>query len=898
MPLLAPHRRSVGIAGVAAVVLAIVLFSLLGWTVEWLWMRELGYAQVFWRVRLIQIGMFAAAALVVGVYLAVNMRQLRDAVRSAEITGATQPIDPNAWSVLTAGGWLGPAIVTVLAATFFAAAWDGLLRALFAHDFGQTDPVFGRDIGFYVFRLPILDTVQNLATVVIGATTLVHLMIHHSLGHLRAFPTLPPAARRRILRGIAFNGAAFALAWSWGYHLDRFNLLFGSNGAVHGPGYTDVTVILPTLSVMTGAGLALAAALVLSAVRDRWTWGVLGVGAYAVLVALGLYLVPAAFQQFVVKPNELQRETPFLARNIAFTRFGYALDRVEEREYPAVTGLGLDEIRTNDDTLSNVRLWDWRPLLQTLRQIQEIRLYYEFREVDVDRYVLDGRVRQVLLSARELADRLPERADTWVNRTLQYTHGYGLAMALASHEDEAGVPTLIVKDLPPVARGGITIGNPAIYFGEHMDGHRIVNSGIEEFDHPRGDANVYARYHGRGGVALSSIWRRLLFAWNRLDLNILISSYVTPESRIQLWRGVRDRTRRIAPFLHLDDDPYLVVADGRLVWILDAYTDSAMLPYSEPVVGAVNYMRNSVKAVVDAYEGSVDFYAVDPDEPILSSYAAAMPGMFKPLDAMPDAIRRHLRYPRDIFAAQVRAYTRYHMTIPQVFYNNEDLWTAAREKYGGKLAPMIPYYILMRLPDEDRLQFLLMIPLTPEGKENMIGWIAARGDEPGYGDIVVYKFPKERLIYGPLQIEALIDQDTLISRQISLWDQRGSKVIRGNLLVIPIRHGILYIEPVYLIAEVNDVPQLKRVIVAHDGRVAMAPTLDAALSELFDETPASAAAGASRMDHDLVAKLRDAARRAEDALRAGDWPGFGRAMGALKTLLDAPGGLPEDGGRH
>ena len=531
---------------------------------------------------------------------------------------------------------------------------------------------------------------------------------------------------------------------------------------------------------------------------------------------------------------------------------------------------------------------DWRPLLQTYRQLQEIRLYYRFHAVDVDRYVLPGGVRQVLLSARELAPDLPDKAETWVNHQLQYTHGYGIAMSLATHENPQGVPTLVVKNLPPEADRGLKIERAAIYYGEDMPGYRMVNTGIKELDYPRGDANVYTSYAGRGGVQLNSFWRRLLFAWNRFDINIVISSYVTPQSRIQLWRDVEERVHRIAPFLDLDGDPYLVIHDGRLVWIQDAYTVSGNFPYSEPHQAGVNYIRNSVKVVVDAYQGSVDFYTMDSGDPILAAYAEAFPGLFKPLHAMAPGLKAHLRYPRDLFGAQVRKYRRYHMRIPQVFYNNEDLWTLAREKYGGKLAPMKPYYILMRLPGEERLEFLLMSPLTPENRDNMIAWMAARSDFPGYGDLIVYKFPKERLIYGPLQIEALVDQDTLISRQLSLWDQRGSRVIRGNLIAIPLNHSLLYVEPVYLIAESNDVPQLKRVIVAHGDRVAMERSLDEALRVVLGgaaAVPAQAGSGGSE-DGTILSGTRELFERAQRALEEGDWAGFGAAMGELKEFLD------------
>jgi hypothetical protein len=534
--------------------------------------------------------------------------------------------------------------------------------------------------------------------------------------------------------------------------------------------------------------------------------------------------------------------------------------------------------------------------------MQEIRLYYRFYDIDVDRYKLDSGVRQVMVSARELSERLPAKAETWLNRYLQFTHGYGVAMSLAAHENENGTPTLIAKDLPPVTTNGLKIDEPSIYYGEMNTGYRIVNTKIKELSYPKGDANVYVSYAGRGGIGLSSYWRRMLFAWNQFDVNILLSSYITDDSRIQIWRAVSERVSRVAPFLKFDRDPYIVMSDGRLYWIQDAYTISESYPYSEPFRRQFNYIRNPVKIVVDAFHGSVNLYTVDDKDPVLKVYQAAFPDMFKPLSAMSADLKSHLRYPPDMFAAQVEAYGKYHMKVPQVFYNNEDLWTLSREKYGGESVPMQPYFILMRLPNEDKLQFLLMTPLTPVDKDNMIGWMAGRSDFPGYGQLVVYKLPKDRLIYGPLQIEALIDQDPVISRQLALWDQRGSKVIRGNLIVVPINHSLLYVEPVYLVAEINDLPQLQRVIVAYGTKIVMEPTLQRALDVIFGTAPPSAVSldtpagvASAQVRKDTLQKVRMPYERAQKALQEGDWRAFGAAMEQLKRLIDpsnAPSGDP------
>ena len=539
----------------------------------------------------------------------------------------------------------------------------------------------------------------------------------------------------------------------------------------------------------------------------------------------------------------------------------------------------------NRQTIDNIRVWDWRPLSETLRQLQQIRTYYKFGDVDVDRYDFGGTKRQVMLTARELSGTLPGKAETWLNRRLQYTHGYGLAMSLASEKTPEGSPVLMIKDVPPRSVDGHVVERPEIYYGENIPGYRLVATSVREFDYPKGDRNVYTRYEGRGGVPIDGFWRRLLFAWHQSDVNIAITSYVTAQSRLQFWRDVKERVQRIAPFLVLDRDPYLVLSQGRLYWIQDAYTVSSLFPYSEPYQGEFNYIRNSVKAVIDAYDGDVSFYAIDKDDPVLAVYRAALPTLFREFTDMPDDLRQHLRYPQDLFEAQVEMYSKFHMTVPQVFYNGEDLWAAPREKYGGRIINLKPYYVLIKLPGETELQFLLMTPLTPANRDNMIAWMAARSDLPGYGELLVYKMPKERLVLGPIQVEATIDQDTSISQQLSLWDQRGSRVIRGSLLVIPINQSFVYVEPVYLIAENSAIPQLKRVIVSDGEKLAMEPTLREALDAVFGldvKEPERPPAGAQ---DDTIGEAREALKTAEEALRVGDWALFGRAMEQLKTLL-------------
>lgn len=887
-------------AGVIAILFLLGRFS--GVIVDWLWFGELDASVLFSRVLLLKITLGLLAGLIAFVFLGSNFyiafkRALRNGlcIESGNGTSVIRVFPDDNMRIpsmlLRWGAWLFAAFASTLFIVYFTTQWDIVLRYIWSGSVGRTDPIYAKDIGFYLFKLPFLEVLQNsltsLAFLAFAAVVSLALLTGFIRRNGEGFA--PP--RHDTLGHLTLTFVLFLGGYAWGYALDRYELLYSSAGVVQGAGYTELHVVRIALWVMVAASVALGLMAIYSYRSDRPRLAVWGAATYFGIMIVALLAAPLLIQNLIVEPNELELETPFIEYEIAMTREAYGINALEERSYPALTDLTLKKVRANQQTLRNVRLWDWRPLLKTFRQLQEIRLYYQFYEVDIDRYQLDGEYRQVMLAARELAPQLPERADTWVNRTLQFTHGYGLVMSLASQEGGEGTPTFLLQDLPPQGSPGLDVTQPAIFYGENMPGYRIVNTGVQELDYPKGDDNVYTSYAGTGGIRLDNFWKKLLFAWDLGDINILLSGYLHPDSRLQLYRRVQERIGRLAPFLQLDSDPYLVLNEGRLYWIQDAYTTSERYPYSEPYHRGINYIRNSVKIVVDAYDGSVRFYVMQPDEPVLQVYRKAFPGIFRPLAEMPAGLRGHLRYPEDLFRIQVDKYNRYHMTVPQVFYNNEDLWTLPNEKYAGDPLAMDPYYILMRLPQEERLEFLLMLPLTPQNRDNMIAWVAARCDEPDYGRLLVYKLPKEKLILGPMQVEAMIDQDPVISRQLSLWDQRGSQVIRGNLLVIPLDHSFMYVEPVYLIAEGNNIPQLRRVIVAYGDRVAMEPTLKQAVAAVFGETLEDSSQTKALTEGAAGAPMGlDQARtrfdEAQKALQEGDWQGFGRAMGELQKLLN------------
>ncbi|CAN5127838.1 UPF0182 family protein [soil metagenome] len=878
------------------------------WIMEWLWLSELGYSQIFWMLRITQVILITVAFAVIGSYLVPNFRYLADQLRQISFTGTPlQGVNfdlnsPQQQKRIKQFFTLGALVITAMFAFGFYIRWDESLQFIWNVPYGETDPLFERDIGFYMFQLPFWELLQTSLLVLTFITTALLAIVYFFTGLLGMQPGRGFTASQPVLNHLKLNGALWLLMLSWGFYLDRYGLMFRSDGLVFGAGYTDVAIELPTLWILFAITFVLSLMILIS----RWVnFGkfIPGLAILGVLVfAGGKIVLPGLVQNFSVNPNELELETPYLENNIHMTRMAFGLDNVREVEYQADDTLTISDIRNNQDAVDNIRLWDPRLLIQTYKQLQEIRSYYEFYTVDNDRYTVDGQKTQMMLSAREIARTLPSQSDTWVNRHMQYTHGYGLAMSPVTETTRQGEPRLVIRDLPPVYDSpDLRVNNPAIYYGETSAGYYIVNTGVEELHYPAGDANVYTHYSGQGGIQFSSFFRKLLFAWELGDINILLSDYIHQESRLQIWRSVKERIQRITPFLRLDRDPYLVMSNGKLYWIQDAYTTSSHFPYSTTKRG-VNYIRNSVKIVIDAYEGTVDYFIVDEDDPILQVYDTIFPDLFQPLTNLPEGMEEHFRYPQDLFEIQMETFNRYHMTRPQVFYNQEDLWTRPNEKYGGRQVLMEPYYVLARLPDEEELEFMLISPLTPENRDNMIAWLAAKSDPGSYGELVAYKLPKDRLIYGPAQIEARIDQDPEISRQIALWDQRGSSVVRGNLMVIPIENSFLYVEPVFLLADGVDIPQLQRVIVAIGENIAMQPTIEGAMLELFGEIAGIAApplvqtvadaeltqeeiAIRQDLESEEMERLRSLWNDMRNALEEGDWARYGEVLAEMDELI-------------
>lgn len=910
-------RARLLLAGAALVLfLALVLAGAAsGLFLDALWFRQLG-AWVVFRTRLVaKLVCFAATfAPTFAVVAAVGLRAVR-LVRKAGVVRvvfrrtrdgqATLPelVAPLAGRLPWRGLVLAAAAVFgALAGIAQAASADTYLLWWYGGAFGTTDPVFGRDVGFFVFALPALQGITGAAAASVVFATIVAgtvFYLHGTLDLRRPDDLMAPP----VVGTASLLLALYLLTRAAGYWLGRYELLLEPYGAVFGAGYTVSTVKLPLQWLLVVASFAAAVLAGTNLAGHDWRRPVTAV---VIVLAAGMLasFLPDVFQRLRVRPDELRLERPYLEHNIAMTRRAYGLDRIVSRAFPSAQTLDADAIARNATTFENVRLWDPQPLLDAYRQLQLIRLYYDFHDVDVDRYDLAGGRRQVMLAAREInSDLLPENARTWVNQRLQFTHGFGAVMSPVTELEGEGLPSFFMQDIPPRSRVGLTLDEPRIYFGEKTDDYVIVNAAAEEFDYPKGDQNVSNSYAGADGLFLGSRLRRAIFAWHFGDLNLLISGNLRPESRILFRRSLAQRIGALAPFLRLDRDPYLVLANGRLVWMQDAYTTARTFPSAEPLRGlGINYIRNAVKITVDAYDGTVAFWAMDPDEPVLAAYARMFPGLFRPFSEMPAELRPHVRYPEDLFLVQTEMYRTYHMTNPDVFYNKEDLWSFPSEAAGGETrrAAADPYYVITKLPGQPGEEFILMQPMTPANRSNMVGWLAARNDLEHYGELLVYELPKERLVYGPQQIEARIDQDTVISQQLSLWNQMGSKVIRGNLLVIPVEDSVVYVEPLYLRSTQGQIPELKRVIVAYGDRLAMERTLDAALAAVF--RPGAAAPhpepvaapnepavipeqGTAAPSASAPEPAREHYQAALERLRAGDWEGFGREMDALGKAL-------------
>src|SRR6266481_4838748 len=907
----APRQSAVVKLIIAAVVVGILLI-LLGlasdFLVDWLWFSSIGYLQVFWTTIAAKAAVFFAIWTATAVILWLNgwialrfaRRQPAQSVTDFVLKAAGNVPPPDLltfmrdrlpWPRVIAGA---ACLVALLVAAIDAGNWNVFLQFLYRVPFGADDPLYNKDISFYLFVLPAYTIIKNwmlfalvLSALFAGMIYRVHGDIEYDIHHRSMSPTA-------IAHGSALLGFLFIVEAA-SYGLDRYLLLYGDNGVVVGASYTDVHVKLPMLWLMIGLSIVAAFA----------AWANVWIRTYRLPVAAVLLVVigtlvlsgvtPALFRQLYVKPSELQLEKPYIERNIALTRQAYNLDQIAAKPFAAEQKLTFKTLEANKATIENIRLWDWLPLSDTYAQLQEIRNYYKFHDLDVDRYWLDGSYQSVMLSARELRPALlPPNAQTWVNRHVLFTHGNGAVMSPVTRKSTEGLPFFYLRDIPPVADGGPHLHEPRIYYGEEPDSYVIVKGSTPEFDYPKGKDNVYAAYDGTGGVPIGAMVWRGLFAYYFNDPNLLLSNYITSDSRIMIRRNIQERVRTIAPFLRLDHDPYLVISNGRMFWMQDAYTTSSYFPSAQPAQDLdLNYIRNSVKIVVDAYHGTVDFYLMDAGDPVVLTYQRIFPSLFKPFSAMPADLQKHIRYPEDLFLIQARLYQTYHMEAADVFYNREDLWQFPRQPGGDGISMMTPYYIIMRLPGEPQAEFFLMLPMVPSRRDNMIAWLAARCDAPHYGKLIVYEFPKEKLVYGPFQIEARINQNTDISQQLTLWNQMGSRVIRGaNLLEIPIENSIVYVSPLYLRAEHGHLPELKRVIASYGKHVVMKETLAEALSVLFEAGTAPTAPSATT-GTPLAGPAADRARealhhynQAIERLKSGDWTGFGTELDAMRGLLE------------
>jgi uncharacterized membrane protein (UPF0182 family) len=903
--------RGVVVALIIAAIIVLICLILLrlaaDFLVDWLWFSAIGYFDVFWTTITVKAEVFLVVFMATAIIMWVNGSW---ASRFAQPPWTQQPDDfewkrvgtatlPDGqfmrhrlpWPLVIPGV---AGLLAVLVAWGEVNNWGVFLRFLYHVPYGATDPLYDKDIGFYLFSLPAYVLIKNWMLLTLFLSALFAGAIYWVQGGIDF-----DAQRRSMLPTVIAHGSVllgfFFAVKAWSYGLDRYLLLYGDNGVVIGASYTDIHVELPVLWLLIGFSIVAACA----------AWANVRVRTYRLPAAAGVLVfggslalssvVPGLFQRLFVKPNELEWEKPYIERNIALTQQAYNLHQIEAKPFPAEQDLTFKALEANKATIDNIRLWDWQPLLDTYAQLQAIRTYYKFHDVDVDRYWLDGAYRGVMLSAREMkSSLLSPNAQTWVNRHVLFTHGNGVVMSSVTRQSAEGLPFFYLRDIPPVAAGGPEIREPRIYYGEETDSYVIVRGSTPEFDYPKGTDNVYAAYDGTGGVLVGGIARRILLASYFNDVNLLFSSYITGESRVMIRRNVQERVSTIAPFLRLDQDPYLVISDGRLFWMQDAYTTSDYFPYAQSARGIdLNYIRNSVKVVVDAYNGAVDFYLMDSADPIAATYQRIFPGLFKPFAAMPRGLQQHIRYPEDLFLIQAQLYQAYHMKAVDVFYNREDLWQFPRQPGDVGTTTMAPYYIIMRLPGEPQAEFFLMLPMVPSRRDNMIAWLAARCDPPDYGKLIVYEFPKEKLVYGPFQIEARINQNTDISQQLTLWNQLGSRVIRGNLLVIPIENSILYVSPLYLRAIQGHLPELKRVIAAYGEHVVMKETLAEALSALFIAPGAAPAALSTATGTPLAGPAADQVRealnhynQAIERLKSGDWAGFGTELAAMRRLLE------------
>jgi uncharacterized membrane protein (UPF0182 family) len=895
---------------VIAVVVVIGVFAqnIANLLTDYAWFKELRMGHVFITMFSAQVGIAVISGVASFGIILVNLL-LAQKLAGPVVGGLRSPLMDyvEAYGIMPFVKYilpLGAMVIAFFFAAFAGQFWDSYLTCRGSVAFGSADPLLGKDISFYVFRLPFYRFVYNGITAILvlslAGSGIVY-FLRQNITFTGRWVKAVQAAKAHIL---ILTGLLVASLYVF-FQFRMFDMVNGGGHIINGAGYADIHFYLPFLKAMRFICLAAAGLIWVNIWTKTLKFAIAGILLVILMNIIGKS-ASGLVQRFVVLPNEVSKETPYINWSIKSTRAAFNLDKIEQKHFLPNEDLTKELVQKNDLTIKNIRLWDAAPLLTTFSQLQEIRTYYKFLDVDNDRYMINGKLRQVMFSPRELvAASLPSRI--WINEHLSYTHGYGLCMGPVNNVTAEGLPEFFIKNIPPESNTGIAVTRPEIYYGEADAGYCIVKTRSKEFDYPSGDENVYTTYEGNGGVTMGGLLKKLLFVVRFGELKILLSTDISSQSRILYFRKINERVKKAMPFLAYDADPYMVVAnDGRLVWFIDAYTTSTRYPYSAYVQGMGNYIRNSVKVTIDAYNGTVSYYISDPSDPIIRAYATIFPSVFRPLSEMPADLRNHIRYPQSLFAIQAKVYSLYHMTDPQVFYNKEDLWKIPESFSEGQTDQMTPYYTIMKLAEVGRQEeFILMVPFSPAKKENMIAWLAARCDEPNYGKLLVFDFPKQMLVYGPQQIESRINQDPDISKQITLWNQGGSRVIWGSLLVIPVEQSLLYVQPLYIAAENGGVPELKRVIVSYANNIAMEETLQRSLDVIFGvarqnagaETPAvSPLPGAAPIILDRQGEIKrlisDANRqfeKAQDELAKKNWAGYGAAMNEVQRLLKEMG---------
>ncbi len=887
------------------VVFFIFLSKIVTLFTDYWWFDALGFKTIFLISLQTKIALFFAAAIIFFLFLMLNIWI------ASKFHNPKMNILPMKIKVLVA------LILSVVVGAATSTKWFVLLQYLKQTPFNLADPIFMKDVAFYVFSLPFMLAVWKFAmTTLIITTILVALDYFQSM--IATVFTKPkvnfdPTAKvqtqaydfkgffsklkRKALVHITILASFVFILLASKHYLTQFSIMYSEQGIVVGAGYTDVVVFLPIIKLL----MIFAAIIVVlfyvwlffiskePKLRKRHIVGTIVV-LYLIFAVFGPTVIPGIVQTLRVSPNELNLEKPYIENNIKFTKIAYGLDGVQEKDFSAAKKVTAELLENASETLDNVRLLDWRPLKQTYKQTQEIRLYYDLSGIDIDRYTIGDKYTQVMLAPREMDQRdITANAQTWVNLHEVYTHGFGAVVSPVNEVTKEGLPNFLVKNIPPVSEyPELEITQPRVYYGEKDNNYVVANTKTEEFDYPQGTTNQYVHYDGKGGVKLDSFFKKLMMALKFKDIKLLLSSDIEPESKIMFSRQVQKRIKKITPFLELDEDPYLVIVDGRMKWIQDAYTVTGNYPYSHKF-GRINYIRNAVKIVVDAYDGNVIYYIADMDDPLVYTYAKIFPKQFRLLEDMPAGLKEHIRYPEDLFKVQSNIYSTYHMNDPTVFYNKEDAWQIPHEIYGtGQQVNVEPYYIIIKLPGESKEEFVLMTSFTPIKKDNMISWFAARSDNDQYGNLLLYKFPKDKLVYGPLQIEAKFDQDSEISQQLTLWSQQGSRVTRGNLLVIPIEDSILYIEPLYLQAESGQLPQLKRVLVSDGERVVMEESLSEALEVLFGKVKVVEEKKETVViKENPLEQANEYYNAIQAAMKEGDWSEIGDNFDKLGEILQS-----------